>query len=57
MNHPPMSRMGQTFWQGGPQRPVGEMTNAAIIGTSATVFSDHIQVAFMVYSLYNDRDA
>jgi len=41
--HPPMNRMGQSFWQGGPQRAVGEMTNAAIIGTSATVFSDHLQ--------------
>jgi len=41
--HPPMNRMGQNFWKGGPQRAVGEMTNAAIIGTSATVYSDHLE--------------
>merc|ERR1719295_1701635 len=41
--HPPMNRMGQNFWKGGPQRHVGEMTNAAIIGTSATVYSDHLE--------------
>merc|ERR1711934_838407 len=42
---PPMNPMGQGFWggQGGHmKRNVGEMHNAAIIGTSASVFSDHI---------------
>jgi len=42
---PPMSPMGQSFWHGGSghmKRNVGEMHNAAIIGTSASVFSDHV---------------
>merc|ERR1712121_565669 len=43
---PPMNKMGQKFWlagQGGSPRAEGEMHNAAIIGSSATVFSDHVQ--------------
>jgi len=43
---PPMNPMGQSFWQGNGgshhKRNVGELHNAAIIGTSASVFSDHV---------------
>lgn len=41
----PYSRFGRNFWQGGNQNrgPMGQLQNPAIVGTSATVYSDHIE--------------
>jgi len=41
----PYSRFGRNFWQGGSSNrgPVGQLQNPAIVGTSATVYSDHIE--------------